>query len=219
MENLVMCCLSALSTVFLVLLRKRRYNINWGEVLTILFVVGIVGYFGAALGSFLSYGSWLGIRFYGKALVVTAVLFVIEKLRKKSDSIMDFYAPIDICALIIMKVNCLRAGCCSGIELYVNKSGEIVRFPSQLAELIVAIMIFLLIIFLEFKTNCNGHRYYIYLLAYGSTRLIFDFFRSDPGKAISVITVDISVTKIICIFLAFIGIVGIFIPKKQATLE
>ena len=215
MENLVMCCLSALSTILLILLRKRKYNINWGEVLIVIFVIGIIGYVGASLGSYLSYGSWLGIRFYGKALVVTAALLVIAKICKKSNSIMDFYAPIDICALIIMKVNCLRADCCSGIELYVNKSGEIVRFPSQLAELVVAILIFLLVLCLEIKAKCNGYRYYIYLLAYGSTRLVFDFFRSDPGKAISVVAVDISVTKLICIFLALIGIVGICISKKQ----
>lgn len=220
MDELIVSLASGISSVLLLFCRRKQYDMSWKHVIIILLVVGGVGYFGAVFGAWLSYGSWRGIRFYGKALFVTFTLIGLAKLFKKdSTAITDYYGPIDILALVIMKINCYRTGCCAGIDLYVNEQGERITFPSQIAELLVAAVIFLLTMLLERKKKCEGYRYYLYLLIYGSTRFIFDYLRVSPSNELYFFDVTITVTQVICVLLTVIGLVGIHSVKRQKAIN
>lgn len=220
MDELIVSLTSGISTILLLFCRRKQYDISWKQVIIILLVVGGVGYFGAIFGSWLSYGSWRGIRFYGKALFVTFTLIGLAKLfKKESTAITDYYGPVDILALVIMKINCYMTGCCAGIDLYVNDQGERITFPSQIAELLVAAALFALIIILEKKKKCNGYRYYLYLLIYGITRFIFDYFRVTPSNKIFLMGAPITVTQIFCAILMVVGIIGIYhVVRKNQNL-
>lgn len=214
--TLIMSGVAGMTTILLLLFRKRQYNISWTAMVGIIFFVGIVGYLGAALASFLSYNSWTGIRFYGKAVFATIALYVVSKvLKSESTIIMDYYAPVDIAALIVMKMNCMRAGCCSGIELYLDSNGQPVLFPSQQVELIVAFVLFSAIIIMECTSKFDGYRYSIYLLVYGVSRYILDMFRADEGNAIDIGYFSISICQLFCCISMCLGIVGIYTVRKR----
>lgn len=216
MNDLFMFTISGIATFLLLVFRKKKYDIRWKSIVIILLIVGCAGYLGAMFGSYLSYGSWRGIRFYSKALFVTITLWVVSKtIKGTATNIMDYYAPIDILALVVMKINCLITGCCAGVELCTNENGEKIFFPSQIIELIVAVIIFLVVILLEKKSKCTGYRYYIYLLIYGSTRFVLDYFRSTPSNKVALGGMIISITQLFCIALVIMGVWGVYRARKQ----
>lgn len=214
--TLAMMGVAAITTVLLLVLRRKKYDMSWLAVILILLTVGIIGYYGAAFASFLSYGSWNGIRFYGKALFATIALFLSSKvMRINCFKVMDYYAPVDIFALIIMKINCARAGCCAGIKLFSTDGSDGMIFPSQYVELVVAGIIFLAILVLEMRNCGDGYRYSMYITVYGVTRFVLDSLREEPGKMINLIGVQISITQIICLILTGLGILLIINRVKK----
>ena len=210
-----MMAVSGVATFLLLFLRKKKYDISWVTLLSILFVVGIVGYYGAAFATYLSDGVWPGIRFYGKVLFVTIALYFTSKIFKRNwAEIMDYYAPVDILALGIMKINCLRFGCCSGIEIQMTNGGSFI-FPSQIAELVCAFIIFIVLISLECLGKGRHYRYAIYLISYGLTRFAFDVFREDRGTIIGFFNIDISVAQMFCVIIVFLGIAGVWLVRNE----
>lgn len=209
--TLIMSGVAGITTTLLLLLRRKKYNVSWIKMIVILLVVGIVGYIGAAFASFQSFGSWGGIRFYGKTLFVTLTLVVLSKiLNIDCGRIMDYYAPVDIFALIVMKTNCLRAGCCAGIEL----SNKLV-FPSQSVELATALLIFIAILILEKCNRYSGFRYSIYAIVYGATRFVFDALREEQGRMLYVGVASISVTQVFCVAIVVLSIICVFAEKRK----
>jgi prolipoprotein diacylglyceryltransferase len=210
-----MMVISGVSTFLLLSLRKKKYDISWLTLVIILVVAGTVGYYGAAFATYLSDGVWPGIRFYGKVLFVTISLFFTSKIIKRDYAeILDYYAPVDILALGIMKVNCLRFGCCAGIEMHVTDSRSFI-FPSQIAELLCAVIIFAVLIGLEHMGKYRHYRYAMYLVSYGLTRFVFDAFREDRGRVFRIFNLDISVAQIFCAIIVYIGIVGICCVRNE----
>lgn len=212
----VMAGASAITTALLLILRRDKYEMSWIKIILLFLVIGVIGCFGAMFASYVSYGYWSGIRFYGKALFVTIALYLLAKMMKVDYfKLMDYYAPIDIFALVIMKANCMRAGCCAGIMIYTSNNNVGVVFPSQQVEFIVAAIIFFTIIVLENRGLCNGYRYALYIIMYGLTRFVFDFLREDPGEMICIFGVLVSITQIFCAILMSLGITLVAIQIKQ----
>jgi phosphatidylglycerol:prolipoprotein diacylglycerol transferase len=209
--------LSGVSTFLLLFFRKKKYGISWFNLVVILVAVGAVGYYGAAGATYLADGVWPGIRFYGTVLFVTISLWIFSKILKlKWPQLMDYYAPVDIFALVIMKFNCLRFGCCAGIEVSLP-TGSCFCFPSQIVELLVALFIFALLMALEFMDKCNGYRYSLYLICYGLTRFILDAWREDRGRLFNFEDLRVSVAQLFCIVLVCLGILSICFVKRQKS--
>lgn len=207
--------ISGIATFLLLSLRRKKYGISWTTVIIVLSVAGIVGYYGAAFSTYLSDGVWPGIRFYGKVLFVTISLFVTSKILKRNPAeVMDYYAPVDIFALGIMKINCMRFGCCAGIEMNLADGSSFI-FPSQIAELLVAFLIFAVLITLECIGKCNHYRYSFYLISYGLTRFVFDILREDRGTTFSFSNLNISVAQIFCVIIVFLGVVCIYSVRQE----
>ena len=218
MENIELFTplICSVSTVLLLIFRRKRYNISLSATVFVLIFVGFFGYLGSSLASYVSYGEWSGFRFYGKVVFATLTLVVLSHVLKIDTSkILDFYSPADILALAIMKVGCVETGCCSGIELYLNQSGHSVYFPSQIVELFVALMLFMTIIFLEKLSICEGYRYDFYLISYGITRLILNYFRKNPGESLYLSQYKINTVTIFCIIIICFGVLGIYSRKHD----
>lgn len=91
---------------------------------------------------------------------------------------------MDICAvpiyamLAVMKVRCLLDGCCDGIIVELGDGVSFI-FPSQIAEMIVILLIMIKLISWEVKGLNKDILYPLFLIMYGVTRFVLNFFRAD----------------------------------------
>lgn len=152
-----------------------------------------------------------GMVYYGGLIlgIVFAVLYC--KMRK-----LDFKDYSDCFAvglplfLAITRIGCFFAGYSYGVEsgLGFKDSEGITRFPVQLVECFICIIIFVLMIVLLKKGLFKGQLLYFYLLTYSSARFFIDFFRGDESRGfflflstsqwISLILICVAVYKLFC---------------------
>ncbi len=92
---------------------------------------------------------------------------------------MDLCAPAECVMLSIMKAKCVVDGCCAGRVLFMSEAGELVRFPSQLVELIVAYLLCWMLVTMSYRKAFRGIVYPWYLILYGATRFVLNFFRDE----------------------------------------
>ena len=125
--------------------------------------------------------SWFGGRsYYGAVfLVPVAFIFVARWLRIPYGDLMDYCAPAECVMLAIMKYQCLIDGCCGGIALRTLEDGITVFFPSQIVELVNALVIMMVLMILAIKKKCRGKVYAWYLVIYGTLRFVLNWFRKD----------------------------------------
>lgn len=156
---------------------SRKYGIPvWkGCVATVLLTV-----FGT-LGTFIMYfieNKGIGTSFYGAVFLVPAAFALVALLlRIPYGRIMDLCAIGECIMLALMKVQCQIYGCCGGRLLFTTAEGVNVYFPSQIAELITALVIFALLLCWALKGKKQGEIYGWYLLIYGVARFVLNIFR------------------------------------------
>jgi phosphatidylglycerol:prolipoprotein diacylglycerol transferase len=75
--------------------------------------------------------------------------------------------------LAFMKIDCLVSNCCIGKHL--PSIG--IQFPSQIVEMITILIGMLLLLQFERKGKFRGNLYACYLIFYGVTRFILNWFR------------------------------------------
>ncbi|MBR4768655.1 MAG: prolipoprotein diacylglyceryl transferase, partial [Lachnospiraceae bacterium] len=155
---------------------RRRFEIWKLAISAILLTVS--GALGAVLLYYVENGKFGGISFYG-SLFVIPVLFLLVALVLKIPypDLMDLCAPCVSLMLAINKVNCIWSGCCKGIVLMVHSDGSAVRFPSQIVELLVALAITGLLLWLMSKVNYRKLLYPVFLVVYGVTRFGLNWLR------------------------------------------
>lgn len=79
--------------------------------------------------------------------------------------------------LAILKMQCAVNGCCVGILLTITADGTYIRFPSQIIELLNALVLMVILLWLIRKGTWQGRIYPIYMLLYGITRFILNLLR------------------------------------------
>ena len=86
------------------------------------------------------------------------------------------------------RVGCFFAGCCYGVEweyglmgrvLSSGKHEYVTRFPVQLAEAFLLILLFVVLLLLYLKNTCKGRLMTVYLSVYAVIRFILEFLRGD----------------------------------------
>ncbi len=86
------------------------------------------------------------------------------------------------------RVGCFFAGCCYGVEWKYGISGRVLnsgvcehtpRFPVQLAEAFLLLVLFSVLLVLFTKGKLQGRLMAFYLCAYAVLRFILEFFRGD----------------------------------------
>lgn len=155
------------------LLRRKKYELSLWKAIVTPFVLTIFGVLGTLIMFYIETGRWGGISFYGSVFMIPVGLAVYSLIiREKHTHILDF-SVTQVCAMLaVMKVLCLKSGCCYGITL-----GESVRFPSQIAEMIGSIGIMILFLYFEKSNKYSGKFYPMYFIIYGIWRFILNFFR------------------------------------------
>jgi len=61
---------------------------------------------------------------------------------------------------------------------------SIIRFPVQFAESLCNILIFILLLFIEFKLQTHKYNLKVYLITYSVFRFVLEFYRADSIRGI-----------------------------------
>ena len=88
-------------------------------------------------------------------------------------TLMDLCAPSESLMLAFMKTDCFISDCCIG--KYLPKLGF--QFPSQLVELVITLFIMIALMKIEKNKKNQGTIYAWYLILYGATRFVLNWFR------------------------------------------
>ena len=175
-ERYIFIGIGAVIMLILSIIRRKEYDLPLWKAIVIPFIVAACGALGAMLLYFVeSGGSFGGVSFYGGVILVPVLLYPFSKLLKMPyGKITDYIVPQGCIMLASMKVSCLVTGCCGGICL--NPFTQM-YFPSQLVEMIIALLIAVFIIYLDHLKLLKGRLCGAYLLLYGILRFVLNFLR------------------------------------------
>ncbi|MBQ7505490.1 MAG: prolipoprotein diacylglyceryl transferase [Ruminococcus sp.] len=158
-----------------------------------------------------------GMVYYGGLIlgIVFAVLYCkMRKLEFKKFS--DCFAVGLPLFLAITRIGCFLAGYSYGVKssLGIADSEGITRFPVQLVECFVCIVIFALMILLVKKGKFKGQLLYFYLLTYACARFFIDFFRGDESRGFFLF---LSTSQWISLILICVSVYKLFAQKQKKT--
>lgn len=162
-----------------ILILSKAYRQKLWKSFPIAFILTITGTISTLIWFFIENFHMGGWSFYGAVFIVPIVFVLIAKLfRIPYGDLMDICAPAECMMLVIMKFQCMMDGCCRGRVMYTTADGVAVAFPSQAVELVNALLVFAVLMILAMRKNNRGTIYLWYLIIYGCTRFVLNFFRS-----------------------------------------
>ena len=168
------------AALVLSLIRRREYGYSLTKAVATTFLFMAMAVVGAYIMGVVEGGMLGNISFYGSIFMVP-ISIVIYCLITKEDSrkMLDYFVP-QICAgLAPTKIMCLVSGCCYGIKLFEKADGSVVRFPSQIIEMLASLTIMFVLVTLEKKNKFSNLHFPLFLVMYGAIRFILNCFRGD----------------------------------------
>ena len=171
--------LGAVAMFLSMLLRKKHFPqvAIWKMVLLTLWLT-ITGVLGTMVLAYIEMGKFGGTSFYGAVFMVPILILPAMLMRITYKDILNLCAPAECAMLLVMRFDCLDKGCCFGRYLPALEF----QFPSQIAEMVVAITIMITLIKMHRK-NRQVQLYPWYMILYGVCRFILQGFRyggTDP---------------------------------------
>lgn len=175
--NFVFLISAILMTVILAI-QLDWYSINKRKCWCVSFALIVSGIVGSKIWFFVENGEWGGKSFYG-AIFLTPVVFILIAKLMRIDYLLslDFVPAAGCLTLALVKLQCLRDNCCQGMVLYIDENRIYVRFPSQITEMIVFLL--LSVVFLVMSKNPKNRKTLFpwFLVLYGGSRFFLDFLR------------------------------------------
>ncbi len=161
-------------------LQMKFYALNpWKSIVVSLSLV-IAGVIGSKIWFFVENLSFGGRSFYGAIVFAPLVYLPVSRLMKIPYlCCLDFGCTGGCMALAAVKVECLRSGCCGGYIMYIDENHMYVRFPSQIVEMANFLVIAIILFLLSKKQKYQGEIFPIFLVLYGTTRFVLNFFRDE----------------------------------------
>lgn len=133
-----------------------------------------------------------GSVFYGGLLGGGLFCFIYLRKKKLNPS---FYWDVAAFSVPLFhtfgRIGCFLGGCCYGIECswgltytqsLVTPANNVPRFPIQLLEAALNLMLFVLIFLLFQKQKLKGRLIFVYLTCYPVIRFVLEFFRGDAYR-------------------------------------
>ena len=178
-KTVIALSMGTLAMLILILINAIKYKIKIWKSVPIAVILTVTGTIGTYIWFFVE-ASWFGGRsYYGAVFLVPLAFVYLAKLMKiPYGELMDLCAPAECVMLAIMKYQCLVDGCCGGRLLYVLEEKEI-YFPSQIIELVNALILVVVLMLMTLGNKCRGKIYPWYLVIYGTTRFFLNLFRAD----------------------------------------
>jgi len=190
------------------LLCNRYYHVPFIKLLLSAIMLTITGMLGGCLMYFIENGAWGNMSFYGAILFAPPMMYIVAKvIRADAIAILDMVAPTGCIFLAAQKINCLNAGCCAGIVLGHGQNGSIVRFPVQIVECAVALLICIFLYWLISNGKNRGKILPWFLVIYGTTRFGLNLLRETTpflwglaaGNVWSIVSVVLGVAMFVVI--------------------
>ncbi|MBQ8611075.1 MAG: prolipoprotein diacylglyceryl transferase [Oscillospiraceae bacterium] len=179
--TLKLCVFLAIGTVLMgmpIRIAAREKEISAWKAFCVTVLLTVTGTAGTFLMYFIENGLFGGLSFYGAVFLVPVVFVGVALLVKVPyGEVMDLCAVGECIMLALMKIHCKISGCCEGRPLFVSQTGEPVRFPSQIVELVAALLLFTLLQYWCLKGERRNELYGWYLLLYGSSRFVLNIMR------------------------------------------
>ena len=177
---LIFLALGTLSMSIPMLIIGKWYRIRKSKIAIAAVLLTISGVLGTYIWYFVENLELGGRSFYGAVFIVPVLfLFVAKLLKIPYGQLMDLCAPAECIMLVLMKTLCFMENCCAGRVLWTKADGTDVIFPSQLAELSAALLVVAILMILAYREKNKGTIYPWYLVLYGATRFILNFFRKE----------------------------------------
>lgn len=163
-----------------IMIQGNWYHFDVKKRIVVTVLLTIIGTISTYIWFFIE-NHWIGgISFYGAVFLVPLVFFYIARLlNEKWQYVLDLCAPAECAMLAIMKIQCLVHGCCKGMILNTSAEGIVIRFPSPIAEMVNGLLLLIILLALARKERYRTQIYPIYMLLYGITRFILNFFREE----------------------------------------
>lgn len=171
--------LGAVAMFLSMLLRKKQFSkvAIWKMALLTVWLT-ITGVLGTMILAYIELGEFGGTSFYGAVFLVPILILPAMLMRITYKDILNLCAPAECAMLLVMRFDCLDKGCCFGRYLPALEF----QFPSQIAEMVVAITIMITLIQMHRKDR-QVQLYPWYMILYGVCRFILQGFRyggTDP---------------------------------------
>ena len=160
---------------------------------------------------FLSAVSYIfgGNVFYGGLLGGILAAAIVLKKRPQYRYLLDIVTPAIPLFHFFGRIGCFLAGCCFGIESFfgftfhdsiIEEANGVNRFPVQLLEAFVNLLLFFLLDFMRRKNIFKQDIIYLYLLFYAVARFCIEFLRGDEyrGFVFALSTSQVISILIIC---------------------
>ncbi len=135
-----------------------------------------------------------GSVFYGGFLGSVLAVSVYGGHKKRRPLYLDLLAVATPLFHTFGRIGCFLGGCCYGIESrfgftahgnpYVPQINGVSRFPVQLLEAGLNLLIFLLLARLFKKEKLSGKLIFIYILTYAPIRFCLEFLRGDAARGL-----------------------------------
>ncbi|MFY9402889.1 MAG: prolipoprotein diacylglyceryl transferase [Candidatus Omnitrophota bacterium] len=157
--------------------------------------------------------SWFGGFFLGLASGV----ILLKKKKEGVYRILDLIAPFLALAQSLGRIGCFLNGCCFGREssygIYFPLHEKIL-IPTQLYSSLLLLIIFIILRFIQDRSQRLGVVFYSYLFLYSAKRFFIEFFRADNSRIIF----NLTLFQLICIplfFFALFKLVSLLKPQKK----
>lgn len=213
--------LGTFAMLVLILIMMKRYKVRVWKSLPVAVMLTVAGTIGTYIWFFVESSLFGGRSYYGAVfLVPLAFIYVAKLMRIPYGDLMDFCAPAECIMLVIMKYQCLVDGCCSGkVLLSIAIDGSVI-FPSQMVELVNAFVIMAVLMIMAMCQKGRGKLYPWYLVIYGGTRFVLNFFRADIQPLLLGLPAG-NLWSLLAIFLGFLWLTDrrITIVKKAPEIE
>lgn len=196
-------------------LQMKWYGIALWKISIVSISIVITGFFGSEILFFLENGFWGGKSFFGAIFLSPLTFFFVAKLIR-----IPYLESLDICAtagcliLALLKVQCLVEGCCQGITLFMNSDYVYVRFPSQIVEFVVALILVVVLLVLSHNKANRGRIYPMTLVMYGMARFVLNFLRDDWDRAHNM-NLPIPIGNIWSIIAVAIGVTWLMMVRRK----
>ncbi len=186
----------------------KWYGIKFFKLPLIALFTAVIGTTGTYVWFFIENGYFKGISFFG-AVFFIPISFMIGTymFKEKTLDILDVVAPGVSIMLFIMKLWCLKEGCCGGRLLKISNFWF--EFPSQIVEGINGLVLMTVILIIGHKMRYRGKLYPLLMIMYGVTRFILNFFRQEYADHIGLLPPNGTIWSILSIIIGIVWIIGI----------
>lgn len=204
---IIMLVIATIASYIWLYINKNELKTSWWFLIIIAVLHTVIGVLFVKFFALLEVGfitSRAGnMSLYGGIFFMPLFYFIFAKAKKiKLGTAFDIFTFSLVVTLFFARINCLHSGCCLGIEI--GNTGYL--YPTREIELLYY-LIFMLIYLLRRNKNLNNKWYLIYMLSYGITRFIVEWFRQSSSTFIlhmghiwSIVSIIISVILLIIVY-------------------